>query len=55
MRLMRFFSWVTALLVLLAAVMLIAGIGAPALWIAVIAVCIAFVAISAKKAGNKVH
>jgi hypothetical protein len=36
-------------------VMLVAGIGAPSLWIAVIAVGIAVVAISARKPRNRTH
>jgi hypothetical protein len=38
--------WVAAALMVLAAVMLIAGIGAPALWIAVVTVGIGVVVIS---------
>jgi len=47
--------WMSASLLLIAAVMLIAGIGASSLWIAVIAVGIALVAIEARKPSNKAH
>ena len=39
------FVWIAVVLMLMGAVMLIAGIGAPGLWIAVIAVGIALVVI----------
>jgi hypothetical protein len=39
------FIWIAVALMLIGAVMLVAGIGAPALWIAVITVGIALVAI----------
>ena len=42
---MKPFVWIAVVLMLLGAVMLIAGIGAPGLWIAVIAVGIALVVI----------
>ena len=51
----KFLTWVAVLLLLVAAAMLIAGIGAPSLWIAVIAVGIALVVLSARKPGNRVH
>jgi hypothetical protein len=42
---MTAFIWIAVALMLIGAVMLVAGIGAPALWIAVITVGIALVAI----------
>jgi hypothetical protein len=42
---MTLFIWVAVALMLIGAVLLVAGIGAPALWIAVITVGIALVAI----------
>ena len=42
---MTAFIWIAVVLMLIGAVMLVAGIGAPALWIAVITVGIALVAI----------
>jgi hypothetical protein len=41
----RLLIWIAVPLMLLGAVMIVAGIGAPALWIAVIAVGIALVAV----------
>jgi hypothetical protein len=47
--------WIAVPLLLLGAAMLIAGIGASALWFAVIAMGIAFVAISRVRLGATVH
>ena len=44
---MSLLMWVTAAVLLVAAVMLVTGMGAPGLWIAVIAVGVAVVAVDA--------
>jgi hypothetical protein len=48
--LMRVIAWMAALLLLVAAAMLISGIGAPGLWIAVVTIGIAMVAIDIARA-----
>jgi hypothetical protein len=50
--LMRVVAWMAALLLLVAAAMLMTGIGAPALWIAVVTIGIAMVAIDIARAHN---
>ena len=49
---MSLLMWSTAALLLVAASMLVAGVGAPGLWIAVIAVGIAVVAIELVRRRN---
>ena len=49
---MSLLMWITAALLLVAAAMLVAGVGAPGLWIAVIAVGIAVVAIERVRRRN---
>jgi hypothetical protein len=49
---MTAFIWIAVALMLIGAVMLVSGIGAPGLWIAVIAVGIALVAIDRIRAGR---
>ena len=46
--------WIAALLLLVAGAMLVAGVGAASLWIAVVAVGIALVAVALGRSGNKV-
>ena len=47
------FVWIAVVLMLMGAVMLIAGIGAPGLWIAVVTVGIALVAIDRTRSRHR--
>jgi len=47
------FVWIAVVLMLMGAVMLIAGIGAPGLWIAVVTVGIALVVIDRTRSGHR--
>ena len=46
--------WIAVLLLVTAAVMLVAGVGAPALWFAVVAVGVALVIVG-RRPSNKAH
>jgi hypothetical protein len=46
--------WIAVLLLVTAAVMLVAGVGAPALWFAVVAVGVALVVVG-RRPSNKAH
>jgi hypothetical protein len=52
---MKPLTWVAIILLVVAAAMLTAGIGTPSLWIAVIAVGAALVAIGTRKPGKRVR